>query len=1175
MPPIISITGSTLSEGGKIDLLEFTIALSEPLTQEFTFKYSTANGTATSSGKDKDYIGVTNEDVTFGAGETVKTISIAILNDAINETDETFFVNLFIPKNTLLNPTSVDVLGGTGVGIITEKLPTTTVSNKTITLDSSTENLTLTGSDNIDGTGNQLNNFITGNSGNNILKGLEGQDTLDGGAGADTLDGGVGNDTYIIDSGDTIIENAGAGSDTVKAGFNYTLAANLENLILTGTAVTGTGNTLDNQLTGNSNNNTLNGDAGNDTLNGGAGADTLNGGAGNDILNGGAGADTLIGGLGNDTFIIDGSDTIVENTGTGSGSDTIEVGFTYTLTNPNVENLTLSGTGTINGTGDANNNTLIGNSNDNILNGGAGDDILNGGGGIDALNGGIGNDTYVFDNFGDTNDLVNEDLSGGTDTVQTVFSYVLGANVERLLLIGTDPIEGIGNSLANTLIGNDSDNVLDGDLGVDVMTGGKGNDTYIVDNPGDSITESSGTNSGTDTVLASLNYTLGSNVENLTLTGNATTGTGNSLNNLLIGNSVNNVLKGNNGNDTLDGGAGSDNLEGGTGNDTYIVDNTTGDTVTEAANAGIDTVLASVSYTLSLNVENLTLTGSDNINGTGNALNNVLEGNGGKNVLTGNSGSDTLNGGAGMDSLIGGDGNDSLDGGTGIDSLIGGTGDDTYVVDNFRDVVTELANQGTDKVESSITYLLGNNLENLTLTGSTNLSGTGNSFNNILLGNEGRNTLDGGTGDDKIDGGAADDYLIGGLGNDTLDGSTGGIDTLVGGLGDDTYYVGLPEDVIIEDFDQGIDQGIDQVFSSATTYTLSANIENLTLNGGTVNNGTGNDLDNLITGSSGANIIDGGEGNDTMQGGAGNDIYFVDSPGDVVIENSSFALQLDTVHASSNYTLTANVENLFLTGSANLNGTGNILNNILIGNSGNNILNGNEGDDILNGQAGADTLVGSFGNDTYIVDNVGDVIQENLNEGKDAVQVSIDNYTLGNNLENLVLLGSANLNGTGNSLANLINGNSGDNTLKGGTGNDTIIGSSGNDILVGQGDNDRLTGGTGADKFSYNTGMLFSGSDIGSDIITDFSKSEGDKIVLGQRTFRLTSDVGNGFSDASEFARVDTDADAKNHVARIVYSKGTGNLFYNPNGTTVGGEALVTTLSVIPNLALTDFVIEA
>jgi Ca2+-binding RTX toxin-like protein len=227
----------------------------------------------------------------------------------------------------------------------------------------------------------------------------------------------------------------------------------------------------------------------------------------------------------------------------------------------------------------------------------------------------------------------------------------------------------MGNSLSNVLTGNTGNNRLDGGAGIDTLSGGAGNDTYIVDSTTDVITESD--SAGNDTVASGISFSLAAiaNVENLTLTNAAANGTGNSLSNVLTGNTSNN---------RLDGGAGIDTLIGGAGNDIYIVDSTT-DVITEADNGGNDTVASSVSFSLTAiaNVENLTLTGSASIDGTGNSANNTLTGNAGANILSGGDGNDSLNGSFGNDSLIGGAGNDSLNGGSGNDIITGGTGNDT------------------------------------------------------------------------------------------------------------------------------------------------------------------------------------------------------------------------------------------------------------------------------------------------------------------------------------------------------------------------------------------------------------------------------------------------------------------------------------------------------------------
>jgi Ca2+-binding RTX toxin-like protein len=231
--------------------------------------------------------------------------------------------------------------------------------------------------------------------------------------------------------------------------------------------------------------------------------------------------------------------------------------------------------------------------------------------------------------------------------------------VENLTLTGTGAINGTGNALDNTLIGNS---------GANVLNGGAGNDIYVV-GPGDTVTEQA--NAGTDTVQSASTWTLGANIENLTLIGtSAINGTGNTLDNVIIGNSAVNTLTGGAGNDFLDGGAGADILTGGAGNDTYVRDNA-GDVVTENVNEGTDTVQTSVAYTLAANVENLTLIGSSAINGAGNSLNNVLGGNAANNVLTGGTGNDTYlyNRGGGQDTVVE---NDSTSGNA--DTLLYGSG---------------------------------------------------------------------------------------------------------------------------------------------------------------------------------------------------------------------------------------------------------------------------------------------------------------------------------------------------------------------------------------------------------------------------------------------------------------------------------------------------------------------
>jgi Ca2+-binding RTX toxin-like protein len=227
--------------------------------------------------------------------------------------------------------------------------------------------------------------------------------------------------------------------------------------------------------------------------------------------------------------------------------------ISYTLPD-HVENLYLQASLTpITGTGNGLDNEIIGGEPNNVLSGLDGNDTLDGGTGADTLIGGIGNDVYVIDNAGD---VVTELAAEGTDRVVSSISYVLGGNLENLSLTGGAPRNGTGNSLNNVITGNAGANTLDGAAGSDTMRGGAGNDAYVVDNAGDVVTEFIG--EGTDTVRSGINYTLGAHVENLELTGSATRGTGNVLNNILTGNGLGNTLLGGDGHDTLIGRGGSD-----------------------------------------------------------------------------------------------------------------------------------------------------------------------------------------------------------------------------------------------------------------------------------------------------------------------------------------------------------------------------------------------------------------------------------------------------------------------------------------------------------------------------------------------------------------------------------------------------------------------------------------
>ena len=912
------------------------------------------------------------------------------------------------------------------------------------------ENLTTAGGADVIGSAadNVITILETGGTHTNTIDGGGGNDTINAGSGNDTVNGGAGDDTIIdtqtMTGADDDVYDGGSGTDTLIHDLNWvntvtfnlttgfvTFGGNRDQLIsienlTVGGAATVIGNGANNVLI-------VNG-TGDNVIEGQGGLDTINAGGGNDTIRGGFSIDTIDAGAGDDLIeILNGE--FIDDVDGGTGVDTIDMsaeigttggiavnvnlatgvftGMGGTRTVVNVENFT--GTqlnDTIVGDGNANvldgqggNDTLDGAAGDDTLLGGAGNDMLTGGLGNDSMAGGLGDDIYSVDAAGD---VVTENAGEGTDRVFSAVTYTLTAEVENLTLTGAAALDGTGNALANVIIGNSGNNVLTGLGGNDALVGGGGNDTmigglgddlYYVDDAGDVVTELPG--EGTDRVNSSLTYTLGANVENLTLTGAAAiNGTGNALNNFMVGNGANN---------TLIGGAGVDIMTGGLGDDIYNAD-ASADIVSENAGGGTDRVFASATYTLLNFVENLTLTGVSAIDGTGNGIDNVISGNAANNVLSGLGGNDTLNGGAGADTMV------------------GDTGNDLYYVDNAGDVVTEGAAAGIDKVNSTVSYVLGANLENLTLQGAAAIDATGNGLNNILVGNNANNVIDG----------------------------LGGNDSMQGALGDDTYYRDSAGDTITE----AVGGGTDTAYTSVS-YTLNLNVDNVILTGVAAIAAYGNVLDNVMTGNGANNVLSGNAGNDTMSGGLGNDDYAVESAGDVVIEAA--AAGTDRVFSTISWTLGANLENLTLQGGGAIDGTGNGENNVIYGNGANNVLSGLGGNDALIGLGGNDTMIGGLGDDLYYVGDAGDIVSEAAGEGVDRVNSSIT-HTLSSEVENLTLTGAVAINGTGNGLDNTLIGNAAVNVLDGLGGNDLMHGGAGNDTLVWDAADTNVQGGADTDR---------------------------------------------------------------------------------------------------------------
>ena len=561
--------------------------------------------------------------------------------------------------------------------------------------------------------------------------------------------------------------------------------------------------------------------------------------------------------------------------------------------------------------------------------------------------------TYVDD--GNTLETVTSAATG------VVGDLIVGNNAGNTLIgtAGQDEIFGQGgNDIITALAGNDildggnGNDRLDGGTGNDTMSGGLGNDTYLVDSLQDTVVENPG--EGTDTVLTSLNtYTLAPEVETLTFIGVGNfTGTGNAIANTINGNGGNDTLNGaggndtlngnagtdtlngDDGNDTLNGGAGNDILNGGIGNDvlnggadndTFVATLGDGDDIYNGG-AGTDTydlsgtnAGATVTTTSATSAE----TGTDVLNSIANLIGSQgddnITFNGGINIIDGQGGNDTINAGANTDTVSGGAGDDTLTGGTGNDILNGGAGLDTFIYNLGDGADTVDGGADTDTL-NIIGTALGSTLDviwNGTLITSFEggtVAGV-ETINADMAGGTDRLSYAGTTEGVTVDltAGNASGFasitnienVTGGSGADTLTAAGNAqVNNLAGGAGDDTYFVDQGDTIT-----EAAGGGIDSVITTSATFTLAANVDNLTFTGAGTFTGNGNGSANVITGNGGTDILNGGGGADTLVGNGG-----VDS---------------------------------------------------LNGGTGDDILNGGAGNDVMNGGANNDTFLfaAGFGND--------------------------------------------------------------------------------------------------------------------------------------------------------------------------------------------------------------------
>jgi Ca2+-binding RTX toxin-like protein len=713
----------------------------------------------------------------------------------------------------------------------------------------------------------------------------------------------------------------------------------------------------------------------------------------------------------------------------------------------------------------------------------------------------------------------------------------------------------LGNSVANELRGGGGGDLLSGAAGADSLVGGTGND--LLDGSADS--DALRGDAGVDTLRGGTGADVldgGDDRDELygeegfdNLAGGAGT-------DHLWGGDGADTLLGGEGFDTLWGEAGNDSLAGGGRDDKYIVTNSA-DIVVENPGEGQDTVEASVSYTLSDNVEVLTLVGTDPLSGTGSDDANLIVGNRNENHLLGEAGADTLRGdagndtleggtgadlldagysgkdhlegGAGEDSLYGGLGADYLDGGSGDDSMSGGDGNDVFVVDSTGDQVLDGSyTSGSDTVQSLITFVLpaaytGSRIENLVLIGHQSNDGSGNEMDNTIQGNDATNHLRGEGGDDSLLGMNGDDLLEGGNGHDVLKGLAGN-DTLSGGEGFNRMAGGTGDDVY-------------RIDSELPAYSIV--LWGDARPGGNVGNVYGEAYFNFVQ------LVD----------------FTGDGEGDyLAIGNLSSAMRFDTQAIGENLAIglytdvrgalppegSSDHAGMDLFGGTPASGGWFEISVLDIDYSG-------EAPTLLAFSVkfehvgfAASGSKSTFGVINYNHTATADEVLEAGGQGHDTVESSV-NFALPDNVEDLVLVGSEAVDGTGNAQANTLTGNDAANVLDGAAGRDT------------------LTGGAGADTFAFSSAL---DAETNIDRVTDFTVGE-DALLLDSAIFGALS--AGALADGQFVASANpVAADGDDH---ILYDTTTGALLYDADGNDVGLAVRFATLANAPAITASQFTV--